>query len=909
MTRWLVLVLAALWAAPALAAEPTAKPTPAQVEYFEKKVRPILADHCYSCHGAKKQNAGLRLDTAAGMKSGADDGPVIVADDPAKSRLLQAVTRAGKFPMPPKNTLPPDAVAVLTEWVKAGASFPDDQASGPKTDATKHWAFQSVKPPAIPKIPNPQSPINNPIDAFILAKLSDSGLSPAAPADRRTLIRRAYFDLIGLPPTAAEVEAFEKDAAPDAWEKVIDRLLASPQYGERWGRYWLDLARYADTKGYVFQEERAFPYAYTYRDYVIRSFNEDKPYDRFITEQLAADRLQLGDDKRPLAAMGFLTLGRRFLNNQQDIIDDRIDVVSRGLMGLTVSCARCHDHKFDPVPTADYYSLYGVFASSTEPKELPLIGEVSQTAEVVAFEKEVEKREADYRAEIEKRFAVQFKKLRDPSAVTDYIRAVLDAKNLSERDLRGFVRERDLSQFVFERWRGFLASEFKAWSPVYGPLAVLHDIPAKDFETKGAEVIAALGKDAKKPVNALVLTALAEAKPKTFTAAVEAVAAVIATNPPPGTQTKEQTEVFKVWAAGGPLDIPKADIEKVFNRADRDALATLRKKIDAFKAASPAAPPRAHVLNDLPNPVQPAILLRGNVNNRGATVPRQVPAIVAGANRKPFTSGSGRLELAKAITSPDNPLTARVMVNRVWAGHFGQGLVRTPSDFGTRSDPPTHPELLDWLARKFVEEGWSLKKLHKLVLTSATYQRSSQVSADALRLDTENKLLSHQNRRRLDFEATRDALLATSGKLDLSAGGKAVELFRAPFSTRRSVYGMIDRTNFPGTMRAFDVASPDTHSPQRFQTTTPQQALFLMNSPFVTEQAKALAARPEMLAAKTPAEKVVALYRLALGRNPTKAETELAVEFAADDDPKAAFGRWPQLAQVLLLSNEFAFVD
>ncbi len=903
MTRWLLLALAAFPASRSFAAEPT----PEQIEFFEKKVRPILADNCYSCHGAKKQSAGLRLDTVAGLKAGADGNPVIVPGD-AKSRLLKAVKREGEYPMPPKTALPPEAVATLTEWVKAGGVFPSDQAIGPTTDPRKHWAFQPVKAPSVPTINNPQSSINNAIDAFVLAKLSDKAMSPAPRADKHTLVRRAYFDLLGLPPTAAEVEAFEKDNSPDAWEKLIDHLLASPQYGERWGRYWLDVARYADTKGYVFEEERAFAFAYTYRDYVIRSFNEDKPFDRFVIEQLAADRLQLGDDKRPLAAMGFLTLGRRFLNNQQDIIDDRIDVVSRGLMGLTMSCARCHDHKFDPIPTADYYSLYGVFASSTEPKELPLIGEVVRTPEVIAFEKDIEKREGEYKAEIEKRYLAHLKKLREPAAVADYIRGVLETRNKPEGQLQAFARERDLTPFVLGRWRAFLAGELKQWSPVYGPLVVLADIAEKDFPEKGAELIAALGKDAKKPVNPLVLKALTDAKPKNLKAAVEAVTAVIAATPP-AEPSKDETELFKVWDKGGPLDITLADAEKTFNRADRDALTAIRKKIDAFKATNPAAPPRAHVLNDLPRPEQPVIFNRGNPGNRGPSVPRQAPSIVAGANRKPFTDGSGRLELAKAIASPNNPLTARVFVNRVWIGHFGQGLVRTPSDFGTRSDPPTHPELLDWLATRFVQDGWSIKKLHKLIMTSATYQQSSAVSADMFKLDPANTLLAHQNRRRLDFEAMRDSLLAATGKLDLTVEGRPVDLFKAPFTTRRSVYGLLDRTSFPGTMRAFDVASPDTHSPQRFQTTTPQQALFLMNSPFVTEQAKALASRSEVTAAKTPAEKVTALYRLTMSRNPTKAEAALALEFTADDDPKATFGKWPQLAQVLLLSNEFAFVD
>ncbi|HSQ54999.1 MAG TPA: DUF1549 and DUF1553 domain-containing protein, partial [Gemmata sp.] len=752
---------------------------------------------------------------------------------------LKAVTRTGEHPMPPKTALPAGAVATLSEWVNSGAAYPDDQAIGPKIDASKHWAFRPIQNPPVPTIASPQSPIRNPIDAFILAKLSDNGLSPEPQADRRTLIHRAYFDLIGLPPTAEEVEAFEKDKSPDAWEKVLDRLLASPRYGERWARYWLDIARYADTKGYVFQEDRNFPYAYTYRDYVIRSFNEDKPYDRFITEQLAADRLDLGNDKRPLAAMGFLTLGRRFLNNQQDIIDDRIDVVSRGLMGLTVGCARCHDHKFDPIPTADYYSLYGVFASSTEPKELPLIGEVKQTPAVMAFEKELEKREAGYREEVQKRFTTQMKKLHEPKAIADYIQAGIDAKNLTGRELRGFARDRNLSFYLIERWRDYLATEFEKGSSLFGAAAM----------------------------------------------------------------------VARIHAKGGPLDVPAPDAEKIFNRADRDALVVVRKRIDAFKATNPAAPPRAHVLNDLPRPVEPAILKRGNPNNRGAAVPRQAPAIVSGAHRKPFTNGSGRLELAKVITSPDNPLTARVMVNRVWIGHFGQGFVRTPSDFGTRSDPPTHPELLDWLATRFVQDGWSLKKLHRLIMTSATYQRSSSATTTALQRDPDNRFLAHQNRRRLDFEATRDALIAVSGKLDLAIGGKPVDLFKAPFTTRRSIYGLIDRTSFPGTMRAFDVASPDTHIPQRFVTTTQQQALFLMNSPFVAQQAKALATRAEMHAAETSEGKVKAIYRLALGRDPSREESALAQEFVSDDDPKAAFDRWGQLAQVLLLSNEFEFVD
>jgi len=906
MSRWLLLAVLAFVPTTAVAVDPP-KATAEQIEFFEKKVRPILADHCYGCHGPKKQNGGLRLDTTTGIKAGADDGAVIVPGDPAKSRLLKSVRHEGDFKMPPKMALPPEVVAVLTEWVKAGAGLPAETAITPASDPRKHWAFQPIQEPAVPANRNPQSSIRNPIDHFILAKLADAKLEPAPLADRRTLIRRAYLDLIGLPPTAAEIEAFEKDTSPKAWEAVIDRLLAMPQYGQRWGRYWLDLARYADTKGYVFNEDRNYPFAYTYRDYVIRSLNEDKPYDQFVTEQLAADRLTLGDDKRPLAALGFLTLGRRFLSNTHDIIDDRIDVVTRGLMGLSVGCARCHDHKFDPIPTADYYSLYGIFASTTEPKDLPLIDEVKRTPEVIAFEKEVEKREADYKAELQKRYTATLKKLRDPTTAADYIRAVIDARTKTDPQLQAFIRERDLSPFVFGRWRAFLATQLKQWSPVYGPISILADVSDKEFAEKSAELLVGMTKNPKTQPNPLVLKALTDAKPKTFKAAVEAIANIIAATPPE-TPTPDQAELFQVWATSGPLDIAITDFDKIQNRADRDALTALQKKIDAFKAASPFAPPRAHVLNDKPSPFQSYVFLRGNPGNHGPVVPRQSPAI-ATPNRKPFSEGSGRLELAKAIVSPENPLTARVLVNRVWVGHFGQGLVRTPSDFGVRSDAPSHPELLDWLATQFMKNGWSLKKLHKLMMTSAAYQRSSLITAEAFKLDTDNKMLSHQNSRRLDFEALRDSFLAVSGKLDLTADGKPVDLFKAPFSSRRTIYGLIDRTNFPGTMRAFDVASPDTHSPQRFQTTAPQQALFLMNSPFVTEQAKNLALRSEVVSAKTPTEKVTALYRIALSRNPSKSELALALEYTAEDDPKATFGVWPQLAQTLLLCNEFAFID
>ena len=768
--RWLALVLVSLVSADTLNAADVKPPSPESVEFFEKSIRPILVENCVGCHGPKKQQAGLRLDTAAGLAKGADGVAVVVSGKPELSKLIASVQRKGDYAMPPDSELKKDQVAALVEWVKQGAVFPVSAATA-AADPKKHWAFQPVADPKVPVLAG----IVNPIDAFVGAKLAGKGLKPAPPADKRTLARRLYYDIIGLPPSAADLDRFENGS--QTTEQLMDALLKSPQYGERWGRYWLDVARYADTKGYVFQEDRNYPYAYTYRDYVIRSLNDDKPFNRFIVEQLAADKLNLGDDKKPLAAMGFLTLGRRFSNNSHDIIDDRIDTITRGFMGLTVSCARCHDHKFDPIPAADYYGLYGVLASSNEPKEYPLIGEIERTPEYARFEAELQKLEG----------------------------AVVAAR-------------------------------------------------AKLLDTR-------------------------------------------------------QTLVSSV--AGAALPFPKP--EKLLNRADLNALVDLQKKVDQFKSKSEFAPPRAMVLNDNPQPMQPAIFLRGNPNNRGAPVPRQMPEIVGGAVRKPFTGGSGRLELAEGIAADSNPLTARVIVNRVWGWHFGQGLVRTPSDFGTRSDPPTHPELLDWLTKRFIEDGWSLKKLHKRILMTATYQQSSATPAAAFQADPDNRWLAHQNRKRLDFEAMRDSLLQIAGQLDAKLNGRSVDLFAQPFARRRAIYASIDRQNLPGTFRAFDFASPEQHTPQRFQTTVPQQALYLMNNAFVAERARAVIARAEVAKATDPAAKATAIYRAIFGRHPTSEEVATATAFALDAGKAKPTGTqltaWEQFAQVLLLSNEFLFVD
>jgi len=849
---------------------------PAGIEFFEKSIRPVLSEHCYSCHGDKKQEAGLRLDSREAILKGRDAGPVVISGEPDKSKLITVIEHTGAIKMPPRGKLSANAVADMREWIRRGLPYPPTTAIK-KADSSKHWAFQPVRAPE-------GSPS---IDQFVEKQLRDKGLAFAPAAPPAVLIRRAYHDLIGLPPTADEIAAFEKAFAADraAWSKLIDKLLASPRYGEAQARHWLDLARYADTKGYVFLEDRNYPFAYTYRDWVINAFNSDMPYDRFVQLQIAADRIA-PPESPDLAAMGFLTVGRRFLNNVHDIIDDRLDVVSRSFLGLTIACARCHDHKYDPIPAKDYYSLYGVFASSTEPKDLPLIGKVGRTPEVVAFEKELTKREDEVKTLTSKLLKDRIDKLKQPASIAAYLLAVQRVGGQPNEKVQAYLRERDLNPYMLTRWREFVQRREK--EPLFTAWKALSRLPEAEFATTAPAAFAKLQLE----------PAVAEAFKGAKLVKLDDLAAIYG-----------KLLVTEATKAGGPLDVPVADAGKLFQRDDTNKQREAQKKVDAFKANSPAAPPRAMVLTDLPTPTSPYVFLRGNPGNRGPDVTRQFLEVLSGPNRQPFTDGSGRLELARAITDPANPLTARVMVNRIWGTHFGYGLVRSPSDFGVRSDPPTHPELLDMLASQFVKSGWSMKAIHRQIMLSNTYQQSSDVSPEIVRVDPENRLLSHQTRRRLEFEALRDSMLHVVGRLDTTPGGKSIDLFKEPFPTRRTVYGFIDRQNLPGTFRIFDFASPDQHSPQRFTTTVPQQALFLMNSPFVIEQARHVIARADLVKVTDPLQRITLLSKLILGRAPTDEEQSAMRAYVEQATDLGSFGGWQQLAQALLVSNEFVFVD
>jgi hypothetical protein len=790
------------------------------------------------------------------------------------------------------------------------------------------WSFQPIRKPPLPAVKNSAWP-QTPIDRFILAELEKRGLSPSPPADKRTLLRRLSFDLVGLPPAPAEIDSFLGDDSPEAVSRVVDRLLASPHYGERWGRHWLDVARYADTKGYVLFQDANFPWSYTYRDYVVRAMNEDLPYDRFVVEQLAADQLPLAADRRPLTALGFLTLGSGFMNNQQDVIDDRIDVVTRGLLGLTVTCARCHDHKFDPIPTRDYYSLYGVFASSVEPTIPPLFEEPPKTEAYAAFAKELADRERKLTEYLDQKYSALIQGSRGRAAEYLLAASALKDKPTTE-DFMLLADGNDLNPTMIIRWQLFLERSRGRHDPVLAIWHALAALPAEQFAAQAPATVERLiaGQSPDKLINPLVAGAflgkpikeLAEAAriygellgaaDKLWRQAVEQADTVKHSPPPELADVNLEGLRQILYGPEAPPSLARNAVGELALLPDRPAQmerTKLLKAIEDWRANGPAAPPRAMVLEDLPTPAPARIFLRGNPNQLGDEAPRRFLRLLSSGTPPAFTRGSGRLELAKAIVDKQNPLTARVLVNRVWLDHFGTALVHTPSDFGLRSEPPTHPELLDYLAGELIDQGWSLKRLHRQIVLSAVYRQASMDRSDGKQADPQNVWLWRMNRRRLDFEATRDALLAVGGTLENKLGGPPVKGISDPAATRRTIYAFVDRLNLPGLFRTFDFPNPDATSPERDATTVPQQALFLMNSPLVIQAAKHLLARPEVAGETDPERKASRMVRLAFGREPASDEVEWAREYLREASSRPA--AWDEFAQGLLLANEFVFVD
>jgi mono/diheme cytochrome c family protein len=733
--------------------------TAADAEFFETRIRPVLHDHCAECHGAKKQKGGLRLDSREGMMKGGESGAAVVPGKPEDSLLLKAVRHVDKdLKMPPPKSGPKLAEAVIADlaaWVQAGAVWPT--AATTAVDGKKegfdwskfrmeHWAFRKVarvEPPAVKDAAWGRSPI----DRFVLARLEVAKQKPARPAGKRVLIRRAYLDLTGLPPAPEEVAKFLADASPEAFAKVVDSLLASPQYGERWGRHWLDVARYSDGLG-GFLDAEALPEAWRYRDWVVSALNRDMPSDQFARAQIAGDLISNGGDLS--IATGFFAVGPTYISDggdpdatvqaQAETLADRVDTFSRAFLGLTVACARCHDHKFDPITARDYYALAGIFNNT-------------------------------------KTGLVQLEK---------------------------------------------------------GEMAAAFDAAQKQI------------KDLEKKIN--------EAKTD---------------------------------------DATKATIP------------AMKQELERLRKSAPPPPPKAHMLSENGSKDMP-VAIRGDLRRAGEPAPRRFLQILAGENPTLFREGSGRRQLADAVADPANALTARVIVNRAWQHHFGQGLVRTPSNFGVIGEKPTHPELLDWLAARFVEDGWSLKKLHRAIVLSSAWQMSSHYDSAGFSADGENRLLWRMSPRTLEVEAWRDSLLAVTGELDRTLGGPPTETLLE--SNRRTLYGKVsrngDRFASDEFLRLFDFPTPRATGELRATSTVPQQHLFMMNSTFMGARAKALASRLHRESGDERA-RIGRAYELLYSRPPAASETDLGLAFLAGTTGANPEERWISYAQVLLSAHEF----
>ena len=759
-----------------------------EIEFFENKVRPVLAEHCYDCHSgkAKTVQGNLRLDTRAAALAGGDSGPAVVPGQPGESLLIESV-RWQSYEMPPQGKLSEDQLSMLAKWVEMGVPWPSENTR-PNPEKLKtydweqlrdgHWAFRPVAKPPLPTVRGIDWPRNE-IDRFVLVRLEDAGLQPAPPADPRTFVRRVYLDLIGLPPTPAEIDQWtiRLDAArPDSHEltddagpsntarldqqaiaDLIDHLLGSPHYGERWGRYWLDVARYSDGYG-GFLDNAALLQAWRYRDWIVAALNQDLPVDEFIRQQIAGDLLTGTDGA---VASGFFALGPTYRSDGGDpdsvaqakaeTLADRVDTLGRGMLGLTLACARCHDHKFDPVPQEDYYSLAGVF-NNTRVQETPLA-----PPEVVKSYGEHQKAIADLEQKIKKR-----------------------------------------------------KEEIK--------------------------------KDGREP-----------------------------------------------------------------NDAEKGQLDQWQAELDELKRSAPPKYDTAHALADTGSGDM-KVAIRGDLRKPGAVAPRRFLQILSRGDPQRFTQGSGRRELAEAVVDPKNPLTARVFVNRVWMHHFGKALVRTPSNFGSLGEKPTHPMLMDWLTMQFIRSGWSLKQLHRTIMQSATYQMSSRFDEHSFQVDGDNRLLWRMNLRRLDVEAWRDSLLAVTGELDRTLGGPPTD---RPDSRRRTLYLRVSRNGdqFASDefLRLFDFPLMRATVARRPTSIVPQQYLFMMNSPLMHQRAAALAARLKGKAGDDP-RRIDLAYHLLYGRAPSVEEARIGLDYVTAESDSTSLSAWQQYAQVLLSANEFMSV-
>ncbi len=866
VVRFLIAVIVSL---PFLAAQETAP-----AEYFEMKVRPVLAKNCFSCHTQSKMG-GLALTSRDDLMKGGKSGPAVKPGDPEGSLLYQAVKQThARLKMPPSGKLSDEDVEVLASWIRSGALWPEHKVA-PKTDGYRitaeqraWWSFQPVKKPLAPAVNN-KAWARTDIDRFLLARMEAKGLKPAPSADRRTLIRRVYYDLTGLPPTNEEVNAFVRDRSPDAFAKVVDRLLASPRYGERWGRHWLDVARYADEM-YSSTEDNPYPNAWRYRDWVVQAFNEDMPYDLFLKAQIAGDLIDGKNKKKLIAGLGFFSLSPE----QQD---DRVDALSRGMMAITVACAQCHDHKFDPIPTKDYYSLLGIFRN-TKLDQHPLASP-DVVAEHKRRKEELESQEKRLKEFLDEQASRLGEILASNAAA--YFAAARSGKldpSLDSETVQRLKTYLDAGAFEHPFLTNWKDASFDAKAFQAKLLSVLDQKRQIDREN----LIALGGKDDGRTVRVIEVKSLPRDEYMLWRDFF---------NP---------TKVNK--ADAGVFYYPAKKIDRFLAPQWKLHSDALRAELERCKKALPEMYPFLQTISDVENPKDIRVEIRGNRQNLGDEVPRQFLTILAKGERKPFVKGSGRLELAEAVASLTNPLTPRVIVNRMWMLHFGRALVATTSNFGQLGEKPTNPELLDYLAARLIEQGWSMKALHREMLLSSAYQLSSKRIEPNLTKDPDNTLVWHWPRRRLDVEPLRDTLLYLSGELDEKFGGAPGRLTDVSFK-RRTLYGSVSRRKLDGTLALFDFPNPVATSEQRIQTATPLQQLFFLNSDFIRERATALAARVPPMGADDAA-RIQSAYRLLYQREAAAGEIKLGLDYL-----KSPGGSWPRYAQALLGSNELLFVN
>ena len=875
-------------------------------DFFETKVRPLLASKCFACHTDAKLG-GLRLDSRESAVRGGKSGPAIVPGNADDSLMIQAVSRKHeRLKMPPSETLAEADVAILATWIKAGAVWPVAPVAtvvAPKTitpEQRAFWSFQPISKPAPPPIKN-AAWAHGAIDRFVLAKLEQKGVDPNEAADKATLIRRATFDLTGLPPTPDEVAAFAADSSPTAFEKVVNRLLESPRYGERWGRYWLDFARYADG---ALGASKDTPYenAYRYRDWVISSLNQDLPYNRMLEAQIAADQFEDSDKQRYLPGLGFQALG--------DDKHERLDVTTKTFLGLTVGCARCHDHKFDPIPTADYYSLYGVLASTADYK-FPLVPD----EQVQTYKK------AKERVDLVQEQIDDFVRLRGTELsemlvldTSRYLVAAWDKLHGTEAAMAGLEPE------ILDRWITYLKdprkehSNLKPWYEAKSRDGIVafadrfqqqavalftekHEIDDRNYVKLG-------GAKGAKDERTRQYTNLESLEIEKYYLWRDLASDPFQRNGayfPGGIYYYGLTSRLRRDFETRGVGVPEVkDIDRFLSGPWQRHLDRLRAELDTLKKAMPPQYPFLHAIRDSDKPANERIHIRGDEKNLGAEAPRRFLSVLGEGEPKPFKQGSGRLEFARAISA--HPLAARVMANRVWLGHFGQGIVRSPSNFGQLGERPTHPELLEYLSARLVDSGWSLKTLHREIMLSSAYASSTQHSEKQAAIDPENRLLWRANLNpRLDAESLRDSMLFVAGRLSPESGGPPVPL--DDNNTRRTVYGYIGRTTLDPMLSLFDFPNPNNTSEQRSNTLGPMQRLYFMNNEFVARQADAFAERIKKLG-QSDDERIQIGYQLAFGRAPSPDETRSSKDFLS-----ASGGAWPQFSQALLTSAEFSSIN